>query len=148
MAQIIYNLTSIQSISQILLIIELLIITSIILVFKDINVGLYSIIAMFISTKVIDVIFEGIYYTKEVKIITRKKNKIIHAILNELERGATIIKGIGAHSNKDVYIITCVLTRSQLSKIKRIVKENDKNALIYILTVNEAIGNGFKEIGE
>lgn len=146
LAQIIYELTSIQSISQVLLVIELLVIICIILVFKDINIGLYSIISMFISTKVIDIIFEGIYYNKEVKIITRRKDEIVYAILNDLERGATIIKSIGAHSNKDIYIITCIITRPQLSKIKKIVRENDKNALIYISTVNEAIGNGFKEL--
>lgn len=146
LAQIIYNFTSLQSISQILLVIEVVIILSIIFVFKDINLGLYSIVSMFISTKVIDILFEGIYYTREVKIITRKKEEIIKAILDDLERGATIIKGIGAHSKKEVDLITCIITRPQIAKLKSIVRQNDKDALMYISIVNEAIGTGFKEL--
>ena len=146
LAQIIYRFTSIQSISQILLVIEVIIISSVIFVFKDVNLGLYSILSMFISTKVIDVLFEGIYYTREVKIITRKKDEIITGILGELRRGATITKSIGAHSNEQVYMITCVITRPQIAKIKSIVRRCDKDALLYIATVNEAIGTGFKSI--
>lgn len=66
--------------------------------FKDINVGLYSIIAMAISTKVVNVVFEGIYYTKVVTIITNKSDKVIPAILNDLKRGATVTNSLGAHS--------------------------------------------------
>ncbi len=146
LAQIIYRFTSIQSISQILLVIEVIIISSVIFVFKDVNLGLYSILSMFISTKVIDILFEGIYYTREVKIITRKKDEIITKILDELGRGATITKSIGAHSNQQVYMITCVITRPQIAKIKSIIRSCDKEALLYITTVNEAIGTGFKSI--
>lgn len=146
LAQIIYRFTSIQSISQILLVIEVIIISSVIFVFKDVNLGLYSILSMFISTKVIDILFEGIYYTREVKIITRKKDEIITKILDELGRGATITKSIGAHSNEQVYMITCVITRPQIAKIKSIIRSCDKEALLYITTVNEAIGTGFKSI--
>lgn len=146
LAQIIYNLTSLQSVSQILLVIETVIISAVIIVFKDINLGFYSIIAMYISTKVIDILFEGIYYTREVKIISKNSNKIVEEILYDLRRGATILKGIGAHSNTEIDVITCVITRPQISKLKNIIRRNDKDALIYISTVNEAIGEGFKNI--
>ena len=85
LAQLIYKLTKAQSVSKVLLIIEFFIISAIIIVFKDINVGLYSIIAMAISTKVVNVVFEGIYYTKVVTIITNKSDKVIPAILNDLK---------------------------------------------------------------
>lgn len=146
LAQIIYNLSAIQSVSQILLVIEMVIITLIIIVFKDINIGLYSIIAMYISTKIIDIVFEGIYYTREVTIISKKSKEIVNDILYDLRRGATISKCIGAHSKEEFDLITCIITRSQLSKLKHIIRSNDKNALVYISTVNEAIGTGFKSI--
>ena len=146
LAQIIYKLTNIQSLSQILLIIEVVIISAVILVFKDLNLGLYSIIALFISTKVIDVIFEGVYYTKEVTIITKKTDKVIEAILNDLKRGATVTNSIGAHSGEEITTITCIITRPQIAKLKSIIRENDSKALMYITTVNEAVGKGFKSI--
>ena len=146
LAQLIYKLTKAQSVSKTLLIIEFVIIASIIIIFKDINVGLYSIIAMAISTKVVNIVFEGIYYTKVVTIITNKSDKVIPAILNDLKRGATVTNSVGAHSKKMVTTITCVITTPQIAKLKELIRENDSKALMYITTVNEAIGTGFKDI--
>lgn len=145
-AQLIYKLTKAQSVSKTLLIIEICIITGVIIVFQDINIGLYSIISMAISTKVVDVVFEGVYYTKVVTIITKKSDKVIPAILNDLKRGATVTNSIGAHSKEEVTTITCVITTPQIAKLKDLIREHDSKALMYITTVNEAIGTGFKEV--
>lgn len=146
LANIIYKVKNIQSISQILLVIEVVILSCIIFVFKDVNVGVYSLLAMVISTKVIDVIFEGIYYTKVATIITDKKDKIIEKILYELKRGATIANAKGALTGSHRYIITCIISRNQVSKIKQIVREEDKEAIMYFTSANEALGYGFKNL--
>lgn len=146
LAQLIYKLTKVQSVSKTLLVIEICIITSIILVFKDLNIGLYSIIAMTISTKVVDIVFEGIYYTKVVTIITKKSDKVIPSILNDLKRGATVTNSIGAHSKEEVTTITCIITTPQIAKLKQLIRDNDSHALMYITTANEAIGAGFKNL--
>ena len=101
---------------------------------------------MAISTKVVDVVFEGVYYTKVVTIITKKSDKVIPAILNDLKRGATVTNSIGAHSKEEVTTITCVITTPQIAKLKDLIREHDSKALMYITTVNEAIGTGFKEV--
>lgn len=146
LASIIYKTKKVESISQLLLMIEVVIIVSTIVIFKNVNVGIYSLIAMFISTKVIDVIFEGIYYTKVVTIITDNKDEIIQRILYELKRGATIIDAKGAMTMKHKYLITCVISRNQVSKVKQIVKSEDMNAIMYFTTANEALGFGFKSL--
>lgn len=145
LAQIIVKLTNAQSLSGVLLVIETIIISSIIIVFKDINIGLYSIIALFVSTKVIDLVFAGVDYIKVVTIITKKTDKVIEPILNDLKRSATITSSIGAHSGEEFTTITCIITRPQIAKIKQIIKDNDSNAIMYITTANEAIGNGFNK---
>ena len=146
LAQIIYKVFPVQSLSQVLLVIEFVIITAIVIAFKNINIGLYSLIAMFISTKMVDLIFEGTYYTRVVNIITKKPENIVNDILNELKRGATLTKSIGARTNEEYTVITCVMTRTQIAKIKRILKKYDKDALMYIATTNEVLGKGFKSI--
>lgn len=148
LANIIYRCTSVQSLSQVLLIIESVIITATVIAFKDVNLGLYSLISLFISTKVIDVVFEGIDRTKVATIITKKTDSVIDAILSELQRGATITNTLGAHSGEENTTITCIITRSQIAKLKQIIRENDSKAIMYITTANEAIGNGFKPITE
>lgn len=146
LANIIYKLTKIQSLSKVLMGIEIVIISGVIICFKDINLGLYSIIALFISTKVIDVIFDGIYNTKVATIITKKGDQIVESILSELGRGATITNSIGAHSGEENTTITCVITRNQIASLKQIIRDNDNRAMMYITNANEAIGKGFKSI--
>lgn len=146
LANIIYKLTKIQSLSKVLMGIEIVIISGVIICFKDINLGLYSIIALFISTKVIDVIFDGIYNTKVATIITKKGDQMVESILSELGRGATITNSIGAHSGEENTTITCVITRNQIASLKQIIRDNDNRAMMYITNANEAIGKGFKSI--
>lgn len=148
LANLIYRCTSIQSISQALLVIEAVIISAMILVFKDLNLGLYSLISLFISTKILDFVFEGVDTTKVATIITKNSNEIIEEILKELKRGATITNSIGAHSGEENVTITCIISRSQISKLKEIIKEKDNKAIMYITTANEAIGKGFKPISK
>lgn len=145
LAQILVKITNAQSLSGVLLVIETVIISSIIIVFKDINIGLYSIIALFVSTKVIDLVFAGVDYIKVVTIITKKSDKVIEPILNDLKRSATITNSIGAHSGEEITTITCIITRPQIAKIKQIIRDNDSNAVMYITTANEALGNGFNK---
>ena len=146
LANIIYKLTKIQSLSKVLMGIEIVIISGVIICFKDINLGLYSIIALFISTKVIDVIFDGIYNTKVATIITKKGDQIVESILSELGRGATITNSIGAHSGEENTTITCVITRNQIASLKQTIRDNDNRAMMYITNANEAIGKSFKSI--
>lgn len=143
LAQLIYQKIKIQNISDALLVIEMVIISLITVVFKNINIGLYSIIALYISTKVIDIIFTGIDYIKVVTIITRKSDKVVDAILNDLKRGATVTNSIGAHTKEEITTITCLITRPQMAKIKNIIQKNDSEAVMYITSANEVIGNGF-----
>lgn len=146
LASIIYKLTKVQSLSKVLMGIEIVIIGAVIICFKDVNLGLYSIIALFISTKVIDIIFDGIYNTKVATIITKKGDVIVDSILTELGRGATITNTIGAHSGEENTTITCVITRNQIASLKQIIRDNDNRAMMYITNANEAIGKGFKSI--
>ncbi len=146
LAQIIYKSFPVQSLSQVLLIIEFFIISATVIAFQNVNVGLYSLIAMFISTKMVDLMFEGSYYTRVVNIITKKPNEISDEILTELKRGVTLTKSIGARTKEEYTTLTCVITRPQVAKIKKIIRENDKEALMYIATTNEVLGKGFKSI--
>ena len=145
LAQIIFKMIRVEKLSNILIIIEVVIISSIIIVFKDINIGLYSLVALFISTKVIDLVFSGVDYVKVVTIITKKTDKIIEPILNDLKRGATVTNSLGAHSKEEITTITCIITRPQIAKIRSIIHDNDSDAITYITSAIEATGNGFDD---
>lgn len=113
--------------------------------FKDLEVGLYSFIAIYLYGKMIDLFFEGINFSKMIYIISDKYDDISRAINQELKKGATGFYGKGLYTGKDKTIIMCVTKRRNIVKIKEIAKSLDKNAFIIIADAREVYGLGFKE---
>ena len=132
------------NLSKIMLFIDMIIIIALIILFKDINLGLYSAIAIYISSKTIGVVFEGVNYTKVINIITKNNHEITNNIIDIMKRGATVTKCMGAYSKEEYINIICIATLPEISKIKKIVYDIDSNAFIYISNANEVWGNGFK----
>lgn len=144
LAQILQKMGINLNLSKLILIIDIVIIAALMITFNDINLGLYSAIAIFISSKIIDIVFEGINYTKVVNVITKNDDSITNQILDELKRGATVTKCIGAYTRKEHINITCIVTLPEIAKIRKIVYAIDPDALIYVMNANEVWGKGFK----
>lgn len=132
------------NLSNIILIFDGLIIVANVILFKNIEIGLYSILAIYISSKVIDIVFEGIYFSKAVYIISDKHKEISKEIIVELERGITGLKGKGMYTNKDKVVLLCIINQKEIPILKDIVKKIDKEAFVIISNVREVVGNGFK----
>lgn len=144
LAQIIYKKRSSSSIGQLLLIIDTIVILSTIIAFRNVLLGLYSIIALYLANKTIEVVFEGINYSKVINIITKKDKEIVKQIIENLDKGVTTSKCIGEYTNEEYTHIITVVNNSQLPMVKRIVKTCDKQAFIYISPAHEVLGTGFK----
>jgi uncharacterized membrane-anchored protein YitT (DUF2179 family) len=113
------------------------------LVFKEIEIGLYSAIAIFLMGKILDIIFEGIDFTKLLIIISDKNQEISEKIQN-LERGVTGLYGKGMYSENNKLILICASPRRDVGKIRTIAKDIDKNCFIIITNAREVYGEGFK----
>lgn len=111
---------------------------------KEIEIGLYSAIAIYLMGKVIDILFEGIYFTKLLFIISEKSEEISKAIEEKVQRGVTGIYGKGMFKNEEKLILMCAATRRDISKIKEISKEIDSKSFIIITNSREVVGLGFK----
>ena len=133
-----------MSISNILVLVDIIIVGINLIAFKNIEVGLYSAIAIYISGKMIDLIFEGINFCKVIYIISDKSEKILEAINIQANRGATGLYGKGAYTNKEKIVIMCVTKRRDIVDIRNIAKEIDKQAFIIITDAREVYGLGFK----
>lgn len=131
------------NLGEILLIIDGLIIAISSFTFESIEVALYSGIAVFVMTKIMDLILEGGGYAKAMFIITDKEEAISEYIINEVQRSATKIEAQGIYSKKDKNILLCVANKREIPKIKNKIKEIDSGCFIIITTVTEAIGTGF-----
>jgi len=145
LAQIIYKKRQISSIGQILLVIDSIVIITNAIVFNSISIALYSVVALFISKKTTDIIFEGVDYTKAVNIITKEGEKIAKEIIEKTDRGVTVSDCIGVYTNESYTHVISVVTVPQLPAVKKIVRSIDKGAFIYISNTREVLGLGFKQ---
>lgn len=143
LAQIIYKYRRGSGMGQIILIIDSFVIISTMIAFKSLNSGLYSLILVFFSKKTIDILFEGVNYTKIINIISKKGENISKRIILEVERGVTKVECVGQYTKQNYEKLECVVTLSQIAKVKRIVKEEDEKAFIYISQASETLGYGF-----
>ena len=131
--------------SNIILIIDFVIICLNMLFFREIEIGLYSAIAIYLMGKIIDILFEGIYFTKMMLIISDKSEEIAKVIENEIKRGTTGIYGKGMYTNKEKLILMCVAPRKDIARIKLMVRKIDTNSFIIITNSREVLGQGFKD---
>lgn len=112
--------------------------------FRKIEIGLYSAITIYLMGKVIDIVFEGINFTKLIYIISDKYLDISEEIIKELERGITGIYAKGMYTNEEKMMLLCVASRNQAMRIKQISKKIDPRSFVIISNAREAFGLGFK----
>lgn len=133
------------SMSSYLIAIDIVIIALNVIFFKHIEIGLYSAIAIYLYGQMIDIIFEGVYYTKLMFIISDKNEEIAKEITKEVKRGVTGLYGKGMFKEQDKLVLICAVSRGDISKIKDIAKKIDERSFIIIANAREVLGKGFKE---
>lgn len=129
---------------NIIVIIDIIIVTLNMFFFREIEIGLYSGIAIYLMGKIIDILFEGIDFTKLIFIVSKKSEEIAEKIGKSIERGTTGIYGKGMYTNEERLILMCAVTRRDVSKVTEIAKKIDKNSFIIITNSREVLGQGFK----
>lgn len=134
------------STSSFMMFIDILVVISAGLVNRKLETMLYSIITLYILVKVIDQIIEGFGYAKAFFIISSKPDELGKIILNEINRGVTVLKGRGMYTGKDREVLLCVANRAQIAKLKEVVSSVDNKAFVMVTDVHEVLGEGFKEI--
>lgn len=106
---------------------------------------LYTLVTVFIASKIIDFIQEGAYAAKAFTIISDEPEKLAAAITKELERGVTLMPAVGAYSKTPKTVVYCVVSRFEIRKLKSLVRLHDKRAFIVINDVHDVLGEGFRE---
>lgn len=132
-------------ISNLLVMLDTLIVATNVIFFRELEIGLYSAITIYIMGKMLDIFFEGIDFAKVMYIISPKNEEIAKKIGNEIKRGSTSLYGKGMYKKKDIEVLFCVASRNEVREIRKIVKEVDGNAFIVITNAREVFGEGFKE---
>ncbi|WP_391120426.1 YitT family protein [Psychrobacillus sp. L3] len=142
-AQIITKYTGF-SLGKSVLLIDGLIVLSAAFVF-DIEKALYALIALFVTTKTIDIIQLGFSQSKMIYIITNKQEEIRNAIYKEIDRGVTKLPAIGGYTDEERPILMVVAYQSEFTKLKQLVKTLDPTAFVIVSDAYEVLGEGFKK---
>lgn len=132
------------SLGAIMLGTDAVIICASMLVYGTIEAGLYAIIAIFICSKVMDMILYGSFEGKMLLIFSDRYHEISEYVMKTLDRGVTWLNATGAYSEKSKQVICCAVHKNEYSKIKRKVKEIDPHAFIIITNAGEVLGEGFQ----
>ncbi len=129
---------------SLIVIIDAIIVGINVFVFKQIEIGLYSAISIYLMGKIIDIFFEGIYFTKMIFIISDKYKEISDRINIDIGRGTTALYGRGMYKDDEKNILLCVASRNEQIEIRKIINKIDNKAFIISSSAREVYGKGFK----
>ncbi len=109
--------------------------------------AMYTLIAMYVAYQVVDKVQEGLNQKKNVMIVSDKAEVMAEVIMNKLNRGVTFLQAEGGYSKSNKKVIYCILTTTQIAKLKEIIEEHDPKAFMAIQGIQEVQGSGFRNIG-
>lgn len=113
-----------------------------------IDLGMFGLICVFLIGNLVDKFIEGFNICKQVMIVTSKGEEIVRYIINEVDRGCTVVDATGGFSKDKTQIIYSVMNRRQFITLKGKVKSIDKKAFITVNDVREVLGEGFNILPE
>lgn len=129
-----------------ILALDAVIISAYAIIFQNYEKAMYTVIAVYIATRVIDLVLYGSSQSKLCHIISEYSDDIKTVIVETLNRGVTVLQGKGAYSGQDKQVLLCVVKRQQIVEIKKIVKNIDKSAFVIVTDTRDVFGEGFGNI--
>ncbi|WP_157087829.1 YitT family protein [Cytobacillus eiseniae] len=105
--------------------------------------AMYTLVAVFVGARVIDFIQEGAYSARGAMIISEFNDEIANKILNDMERGVTVLKGHGSFTKKEREVLYCVVGKNEIVKLKNVITSVDPHAFVSVSVVHDVLGEGF-----
>ncbi len=116
------------------------------IIFHRFDSAMYTIITMFVSSRIVNLILYGMANSSVCYIITVEPMQIAAEISRQLGRGGTVLRGEGAYSGQERDVLLCVVRRQQIPALKKIVAEVDDHAFVIVTESHEVFGNNFLNI--
>lgn len=127
-----------------LLVIDALVVAIAVVIFRDIEVALYSAITIYLASKVIDALAQGVDYAKVIYIVTERGEEISRVLNERTDRGTTLLSAVGGYTGKSKHMVVTVTRRNVLAQTLRLIRETDPAAFTFVTDSTEVHGQGFK----
>ena len=134
-----------MSMGTLLLIVDAAVVVFAVCVFRDIEVALYSIVTIFVTSRTIDAIMQGADHAKVIYVVTERGEEMLPVLARELDRGVTVLPAEGGYTRRTKQLLTIVTRRNTLTQTVRLVRSLDEGAFLFITDATEVLGEGFKE---
>ena len=105
--------------------------------------AMYTLVLVYIGSRVIDFIQDGAYAARGVMIISNSNSQIAEKINQEMDRGVTLLKGIGSYTKQERDVIYCVVGSNEIVRLKSIITSIDPHAFVSVSIVHDVLGEGF-----
>lgn len=135
------------TVGRVILIMDAAVITLAALIYRNIESALYSVISMYASSMIMDMVLYGGDKGKLIYIVSAHPDEICKDIISELGRGVTVLSAKGGYTGKERSLLLCTVRRHEVSAVYSILNKYDKNAFIIVSDAGEIIGEGFKALG-
>lgn len=113
------------------------------LFYLNLELAMYTLVAVFVSSRVVDFVQEGSYSGKAVFVISDLNREISGKITKEMGRGTTLLQAQGGYTDLNREVLYCVIGRNQLVRVKNLVHQMDPHAFLIVNDVHEVFGEGF-----
>lgn len=127
-----------------ILVVDFVVITAAGLCFGQFELALYGYLNLYLQTRAIDLVLEGLSYTRALFIISDSADAIARAITAKMNRGATVLNATGAYSQEKKDMVFSVMAKREVPRAREIVREADPRAFVIITDVYEVLGEGFR----
>lgn len=130
---------------KLLMAVDLAVIVATAIVFRRFESALYGLVALYISSIVMDMVLYGMDHAKVAYIISDHHEAITQAIVHDMDRGVTILHGEGAYTGTEKQVLLVAFKQRQIVSLKRMVQALDPNAFLIVCEAHEVLGEGFGE---
>lgn len=133
---------------QMIIVVDSIVVLAGLFSFMDWEIPLYSLVTIFITGRVMDVVLQGISYDKTLFIISDKHQLIRDKIINDINRGGTFIQGQGMFAGQQKTIIFTNVNRREMAILQEYIHHVDPTAFMTVINANEVLGEGFRSLKE
>ena len=114
------------------------------LIFRDFDVAIYSAITIYVCSKVIDTLTQGVDYAKVIYTVSSHGEEIARALNENTDRGSTLIPAFGGYTGESKQIVMTVTRRSVVAQTLRLIRQTDPKSFSFVMDSTEVHGEGFR----
>ena len=113
-------------------------------IFRDFDVAIYSAITIYVCSKVIDALTQGVDYAKVIYTVTNRGEEVARALNEHTDRGSTLIPAVGGYTGEGKQLVMTVTRRSVVAQTLRVIRQADPKSFTFVMDSTEVHGEGFK----